>query len=419
MILSWMSYAIVVGVLIAVAATAVDHVAATRRLPSRFVWAGAIGLALVWPIATTLRALLPTLAPEILPLSVTVAPLRVVSGAGASGLVASIDAVLVVVWAVASSLLVAQLVADIITLRRMRRHWPVREIDGLSMRLTADVGPAVIGLRSMEVVLPEWILSLDEPLRALVLRHEEEHRVARDPHLLIAARLAIALAPWNPAIWYAAHRLRLAIELDCDARVLRAHPSPQRYGMLLLTIAQRRATVPMALSPMLSEPTTQLERRILAMRPSRRRLARVTAVAGVLVAAGALALACSVQSDAPPTASRASTAPRAAVPRSVGNASYFEFQVEKPAAPIPSSVAPRYPDVLRKAKVEGEVVAQFVVDTTGRADMKSFKVVKSSNALFTNAVKSALANTKFHPAEVGGRKVRQLLQMPFVFGLHK
>ena len=51
--------------------------------------------------------------------------------------------------------------------------------------------------------------------------------------------------------------------------------------------------------------------------------------------------------------------------------------------------------------------------------MNTFKVLKSSHDLFTNSVKSALANMKFYPAEVGGRKVKQLVQMPFVFSLNK
>src|SRR6185295_9502086 len=48
---------------------------------------------------------------------------------------------------------------------------------------------------------------------------------------------------------------------------------------------------------------------------------------------------------------------------------YFEFQVEKQVAPMPNNSAPRYPDMLRSANVEGEVLAQFVVDTSGRAEM--------------------------------------------------
>jgi periplasmic protein TonB len=101
------------------------------------------------------------------------------------------------------------------------------------------------------------------------------------------------------------------------------------------------------------------------------------------------------------------------------NQTYFEFQVEKQVSPFPGNPAPRYPDMLRSANVEGEVLAQFVVDTTGRADMKEFKVLKSTHDLFTNAVRSALPNMKFYPAEVGGKKVKQLVQMPFQFNLTK
>jgi periplasmic protein TonB len=98
---------------------------------------------------------------------------------------------------------------------------------------------------------------------------------------------------------------------------------------------------------------------------------------------------------------------------------FFEFQVEKQVAPFPGNSAPRYPDMLRSANVEGEVLAQFTVDTTGRAEMSTFKVLKSTHDLFTAAVKSALPNMKFYPAEVGGKKVKQLVQMPFQFSLTK
>ncbi|HJQ21306.1 MAG TPA: energy transducer TonB [Gemmatimonadaceae bacterium] len=101
----------------------------------------------------------------------------------------------------------------------------------------------------------------------------------------------------------------------------------------------------------------------------------------------------------------------------VGDQTYFEFQVEKQVAPAPGNPAPRYPDMLRSANVEGEVLVQFVVDTNGRADMSQFKVLKSSHDLFTNAVKQALSAMRFYPAEIGGRKVKQLVQQPFNFSL--
>lgn len=102
-----------------------------------------------------------------------------------------------------------------------------------------------------------------------------------------------------------------------------------------------------------------------------------------------------------------------------GDQPYFDFQVEKPVVAAPGSAGPSYPDMLRSAGIEGQVLAQFVVDTTGRADMTTFKALKSDNDLFTTAVKNALARMRFLPAEVGGRKVKQLVQQPFQFSLNR
>jgi protein TonB len=98
---------------------------------------------------------------------------------------------------------------------------------------------------------------------------------------------------------------------------------------------------------------------------------------------------------------------------------YFEFQVEKPVLARENNPQPRYPSMLESAHVEGEVLAQFVVDTAGRAEMNTFKVLKSSNELFTSSVRNVLPQMRFYAAEVGGRKVKQLVQMPFVFKVPK
>lgn len=102
-----------------------------------------------------------------------------------------------------------------------------------------------------------------------------------------------------------------------------------------------------------------------------------------------------------------------------GDQPYFDFQVEKPVVMAPGATGPSYPDMLRSAGIEGTVLAQFVVDTTGRADMSTFKVLKTDNDLFSTSVKNALTRMKFLPAEVGGRKVKQLVQQPFQFSLNR
>jgi protein TonB len=71
--------------------------------------------------------------------------------------------------------------------------------------------------------------------------------------------------------------------------------------------------------------------------------------------------------------------------------------------------------VLRNAGVEGQVIAEFVVDEQGRAEERSVRFVRGGNPLFEDAVRVALRRMRFISAEIGGRKVKQLVQMPFVF----
>ena len=101
----------------------------------------------------------------------------------------------------------------------------------------------------------------------------------------------------------------------------------------------------------------------------------------------------------------------------VTNQTYFEFQVEKPAEMLAESPKPKYPSVLESSGIAGEVQAQFVVNTQGKADLDQFKVLKSTNELFTQAVKNVLPRMKFSPAMIGGKPVNQLVQQSFQFAV--
>jgi TonB family protein len=98
---------------------------------------------------------------------------------------------------------------------------------------------------------------------------------------------------------------------------------------------------------------------------------------------------------------------------------YYEFQVEKPAMAKPSGRGPRYPEVLRENNIEGEVLAQFVVDRSGQPEMRTLTILKSSHVEFTIAVRDFIPRMSFFPAEVGGCVVRQLVQLPFAFKLNR
>lgn len=101
------------------------------------------------------------------------------------------------------------------------------------------------------------------------------------------------------------------------------------------------------------------------------------------------------------------------------NGIYLASQVDEPVVAVPGSASPKYPEMLRAAGVQGEVVATFVVDTTGRVDPSSFVILKETDDLFGAAVRSALRAMRFIPAKADGRKVRQQVQQPFVFTIIK
>ena len=95
---------------------------------------------------------------------------------------------------------------------------------------------------------------------------------------------------------------------------------------------------------------------------------------------------------------------------------YTAAQVDSPARPDSADPpAPLYPDSLQRSGRSGRVMAEFVVDTAGRAEMETFGIVYSSDPLFTDAVRRAVGSASFIPARLGSRPVRQVVQMPFNF----
>lgn len=82
---------------------------------------------------------------------------------------------------------------------------------------------------------------------------------------------------------------------------------------------------------------------------------------------------------------------------------------------FPESAAPAYPAKLLELKIEGGAYVQFVVDTLGMADTLSFRVISSTHPEFAQSVRDALPGMRFHPAILRSKKVRQLVEQPFMF----
>jgi len=76
-----------------------------------------------------------------------------------------------------------------------------------------------------------------------------------------------------------------------------------------------------------------------------------------------------------------------------------------------------YPASLLLDRVSGRVVVEAVIDTTGRVEEASIRVIESSDPRFNDAAKSYARGARFTPGRVAGRAVRVRFQIPVDFRL--
>ena len=173
-----------------------------------------------------------------------------------------------VTWALSASVLLGRLLAGAAALRRQARDWADAVLDGVALKVSEEVGPAVIGFVHPRIVVPHWLPEQSAQMRSAVLVHESEHLSARDGHVLLGARLLVALIPWNLPLWWLWRRLRLAIEIDCDARAVRRGVTAAAYGEELLAIATRLPAAPRPAVGLFERRSQLAQRiRILLRRP--------------------------------------------------------------------------------------------------------------------------------------------------------
>ena len=323
MIAAWLVYSLLVGGLLGLFAFAIEGVSRQSRLASRWSWLASIALAVALTAVAASDAVRSRGPLGPLPAETVVAPsttARVsVDALGAALVVLEraralitarltdvshlvpprFAAAMLLVGSIAALGALMLLALVHLRLRFARRRWPVADLHGQRVRIAPAAGPAVIGLVGAEIVVPRWLLGRAEHEQRLVIAHEREHLRAHDHLALAAGALGVALMPWNPAMWWMLRRLRLAIELDCDARVLRRGVLASTYGTTLIDLADQCTGFRLAATA-LAEAGSHLERRILAMntRPERRSMIRL----GALCAAGAIALLAACEAKVPTAA---------------------------------------------------------------------------------------------------------------------
>jgi len=302
---TWMLGAAAAGAFLGIAALAAERIAAWFRLPRRWIWVAATAGSLLLPAA---GVALPGLLPRVRlprwtahhPSLAAAKPAHDAAG-DADGARPDLPAppshlptVLMLAWAAASLATAGALGWSQRRLRASCGALAPATVGHTPVFVTECAGPMVVGLVEPRIILPRWAMHAPADELRLIVDHEREHVAAGDGWLLALAALAVAAMPWSAALWWQHRRLRLAVETDCDARVLDRGADPRDYGRVLLRTASHPFSLP---APALAWGGTasHLERRILAMtEPApRHRSALALPLAGIalLLAAGACAAA--------------------------------------------------------------------------------------------------------------------------------
>jgi hypothetical protein len=188
-------------------------------------------------------------------------------------------------WFYAASLAAAGLLFSGWALLLLRAgRWTRDTLDGTVVLRAPATGPAVVGFFRPLIVVPDWAFGLPPHQRRMLLAHEQSHIDARDPLLLFLSALVVVAMPWNPLLRCGLQRLRGAIEIDCDRRVLSAGEQADDYARCLVDSVVLAAG-PMPAVGSLSLSSSHLERRVHLMLHPRRAFKVVSAVMALAVVA--------------------------------------------------------------------------------------------------------------------------------------
>lgn len=307
--LVWIMYVIFVSLLLSVAAVAAERRAHLRGKTSRWYWIAALIASLVIPtVIASVSIELPNIfnsqsVQKVIVLreatSSYLSPFLWISESliAPSGL-HNFDAIIKQLWLWLSFFLLCTLIASGAHLLWRKQRWKKSTLLATPVLVAEDVGPAVVGLINPHIVIPQWVMELPAAQQQAILDHEQSHLDAGDPRLLTVAICLLVFMPWNIPLWWQLHRLRGAIEVDCDARVLSKGQSVTNYGETLIAVAQRHSRYIGAVAGM-SESQSFLEKRIKIMISKPAKWWRLSAIVFGLASVALVAAAAQVS---PPNA---------------------------------------------------------------------------------------------------------------------
>jgi TonB family protein len=102
------------------------------------------------------------------------------------------------------------------------------------------------------------------------------------------------------------------------------------------------------------------------------------------------------------------------MPDGMGHGIVCPDLVDYPAR-VHVKVLPQYPQAMLASNVHGEVLLQFVFDSTGHADTLGVRILGATNADFANATVAAVAEWSGEPALLGAHALGQWVMIDVRF----
>ncbi len=245
---AWLLCTLALALLLSAAAWRTERMLRRRGRTTRWLWLAAIAASVILPLAW-LPGVLAAMPAE--------------------------QAQLKLGWFVLSSGMLLLLALRSVWLLSHQRRWQKASLLGTPVFLSGGIGPCVAGLLRPCVVMPAWLSLIPPRQQALLLAHAQCRLAACDPLLLALAYALIVLMAWNLPLWWQLHRLRFAIEVDCDARMLARGHALRDYAFVLRRHGQYYSGLTGASPIVLNDPRALRRRRHLMARFTRNQAANL------------------------------------------------------------------------------------------------------------------------------------------------
>jgi len=259
------------------------------------------------------------------------------------------------------------------------------------LRISEDVtSPVTFGFIDPVVLLPANFPEMERSTQEAILCHEILHVRRKDWLVMLTEELVRGIFWFHPAIWWLLGEIGLAREQVVDREAIEMTRSREEYVDALLAIAGAAPTFDLSPAPLFLRKR-HLKQRVVSILKEVR-MSKTRSISALAAGLGILAAACWFVTM---------TFPLAAAPQSVSDGPGVVVDVGNSGMLHRGSVP--YPDGARRAKIEGTVLVEAMVDGTG--NVVDAHVLSGPNELRRAALQSVL---QWHFASDTGANTRQV-----------